>query len=231
MVVAVKQVDFDDRLKEFRAERIGLIIGGETRVKMEEGARAVLHIVPQRAFETTPDLDLLKIMQEGDYLWPIDSGNQSSTRYNFDGLLSFITEGDYALSYVQHFHNGIVEAVNSSLLTNRSGELTIAGLRLEEEIRKLVKGALPLLSKHEIETPLHIMLSLLHVKGYRIGVNRSERYPIDRDELIIPAAALESFESDIDQVLLPAFNRMWNAAGVPRSPNYDDDNKWKGRDN
>lgn len=70
------------------------------------------------------------------------------------------------------------------------------------------------LKQHGVEAPPYIILSLLHVKGYLIGMNQSgyeERYPIDRDTLLVPAAVLESFESDVDQVLLRAFNRIWNA--------------------
>src|SRR4051812_21048965 len=120
MVVAVKQVEFEDRLKEFRDERITMILEGEVPVRMEEGARLVLHIIPRHAFDADKNIDLSAIKQGRDFLWPIHGGSGGSVRYNFDGLLFDSTKDEYATSYVQLFHNGIVEAVNSSLLKNRT---------------------------------------------------------------------------------------------------------------
>lgn len=232
MVVAVKQVEFDDRLKEFRAERVGMVIAGEVPVRMEECGRAMLHIVPQGAFGTRANLDLKAIRQGRDFLWPINGGNSGSTRYNFDGLLRYTAGDEYAQSYVQLFHNGIIEAVNSSLLKKRSDKFIITSRTFEEEVRKFVSNALPLLQEHRVEPPLHIMLSLLRVKGYRMALNESdhrESYPIDRDELLVPAVVLASSENDVDQAMLPAFNRIWNASGVDSSPNYDENGNWKER--
>ncbi len=232
MVVAVKQVEFEDKLKEFRAERIGMVIVGEVPVKMEEGGRAILHIVPQSAFESPANLDLKAIRQGHDFLWPINSGSSGSTRYNFDGLLRAISGDEYEQSYVQLFHNGIIEAVNSSLLKKRSDKSTITSRTFEEEIRKFVSTSLSFLQEHGVEPPLHIMMSLLRVKGYRMALNESdhrESYPIDREELLVPAGVLASSESDVDRVMLPAFNRIWNASGVDSSPNYDENGNWKER--
>lgn len=229
MVVAVKQVEFEDRLKEFRAERLGMVIAGEVPVRMEEGARAVLHIVPQSAFESGAVVDLRAVERGRDFLWPIGGGNHGLTRYNFDGLLRTTSGDEYAYSYVQLFHNGIVEAANSSLLKKRPDKPVIVSRTFEQEVRKLVGNALSLLREHGIESPLHVMLSLLRVKGYRMALNASEHggsYPIDRDELLVPAVALSSFEDDVDKVMLPAFNRIWNASGVAGSPNYDESGNW-----
>lgn len=232
MVVAVKQAEFDDRLKEFRTERVSMILTGEVPVRMEEGARAVLHIVPQGAFESSANLDLQAIKQGRDFLWPINGGSYGNNRYNFDGLLRSTAGDEYAHSYVQLFHNGIIEAVNSSLLKKRSDKLAIASRTFEEEVRKFVSNSLSLLQEHGVEPPLHIMLSLLRVKDYLMALNQSadeEPYPIDRDELLVPTTVLASFESDVDRVMLPAFNRIWNASGVASSPNYDENGNWRER--
>lgn len=229
MVVAVKQVEFEDRLKEFRAERIGMIREGEVPARMEEGARCVLHIVPQSGFESSANLDLDAIIQGRDFIWPINGGGSGSIRYNFDGLLSVVMNDGHAYSYVQLFHNGTVEAVNSSLLRKLSDRATITSRTFEEGIRKIVSNSSGLLKRHGIEAPLYIMLSLLGVKGYVMAPGRSggDPYPIDRDDLIVPSVILESFEDEIDHVLLPAFNRVWNASGIARSPNYGEDNSWR----
>jgi hypothetical protein len=232
VIVAVKQVEFEDRLNEFRDERIKMILDGEVPVKMEEGGRIVLHIVPRSALESPSNLDLNVVNQGRDLPWPIGSWGPGLIRYNFDGLLSVSMGSEYANSYLQLFHNGTVEAVNSSLLENQSERLTIAGRLFEEETRKVLSSTISLLQGQGVEAPLHIMLSLLRVKGFGMAVDQifyRNRNPIDRDALLVPARVLESFDGDVDQLLLPAFNRIWNASGIARSPNFDENGKWKER--
>lgn len=231
MVVAVKQVEFSDRLKEFRAERIEMILASEVPVKMEGEGRIVLHIVPQSAFGVPVNLDLYAIRQSNKFPAPISDWG-GSMRYNFDGLLSVSTGNEYANSYLQLFHNGTVEAVDSSLLEKHSNNLMIASRLFDEGARKIVKRSITLLQEQGVEAPLHVMLSLLRVKGYFMAVNQFSyraRDLIDRDNLLVPARVLESFESDVDQLLLPALNRVWNASGIARSPNFDENGKWKER--
>ena len=232
MVVAIKQAEFEDQLKEFRDERIAMILEGEVPVRMEEGARIALHIVPRLAFDADKDIELSSIKQGRDFLWPMNGGNSGSVRYNFDGLLFDSMKAECATSYVQLFHNGIVEAVNSSLLKNRTDRRMIASFLFEEEVRKIVTSSSAVFKKYGVEAPFYILLSLLRVKGYYMALSRSdydESYPIDRPNLLLPPAVFDSFESDVDQVLLPVFNRVWNASGVARSPNYDENDRWIGR--
>ncbi|MEK7280999.1 MAG: ATP-binding protein, partial [Chloroflexota bacterium] len=80
-----------------------------------------------------------------------------------------------------------------------------------------------------IDPPLVLMLTLLGVHGYKMAVNPSrtfrEAYPIDRDSLIIPERVIEDFDADVGEVLKPCFDAIWNAAGWPKSINYDDNGK------
>ncbi len=93
-------------------------------------------------------------------------------------------------------------------------------------------SSLTVLKKYGVEAPLYILLSFIHVKGYYVALSRSEydeSYPIDRPDLFLSPAVFDTFESDVDQVLVPVFNRVWNASGVARSPNYDENDKWIGQ--
>lgn len=55
---------------------------------------------------------------------------------------------------------------------------------------------------------------------------REHGYPIDRDALISPEILVESFEIDPTKVMRPIFDSIWNAAGWPRSMNYDEAGEW-----
>jgi hypothetical protein len=58
-----------------------------------------------------------------------------------------------------------------------------------------------------------------------------EVHPIDRDSLVVPEILVESFDFDAAQIMKPAFDTVWNAAGFPRSMNYDEKTgKWVGKE-
>ena len=79
------------------------------------------------------------------------------------------------------------------------------------------------------------MLSLVGAEGYQLsytepnlgymppGVERR----IDRDVLLLPEVIVEDFEADPREYMRPVFDAVWNAAGWPRSMNYDEEGKWQ----
>ena len=77
-------------------------------------------------------------------------------------------------------------------------------------------------------TPFLLGLSILNVKGFRMGV--SSIYDvgnlIDRDHLILPDKLAESPELDAASFLRPCFDQIWNACGYDRSLNYDEKGNW-----
>jgi hypothetical protein len=70
----------------------------------------------------------------------------------------------------------------------------------------------------EFEPPFFVMISLLGVKGYKIS-----HIEIDRDSLILPDILLEDYESESERILRPAFDAIWQAAGIGRSTSYDEE--------
>ena len=47
-----------ERIRRFRAERIGRIIAGDTPIPMGEGAKIILHLIPLIAFRAAVQFDL-----------------------------------------------------------------------------------------------------------------------------------------------------------------------------
>lgn len=78
-----------------------------------------------------------------------------------------------------------------------------------------------------VQPPLLVMLSLIGVNGLAIETRTSAIStrgpdPIDREVLMLPDVLLDAFECDAAQVLRPAFDVLWNAAGYAGSLNYDE---------
>ena len=215
-----------DELEEYRLERIRLIKEGLQPIALEAGAKVVLHVVPADAFENANfDLTLVEDQQAND-LKPMAVGGWGPVRFNFDGPM-MVTEGkEGAESYVQVFHNGIVEAVSASYLRRWDNKKLFPGPGLERMLMEALSDYAKFQSSIGVTPPLFVMLSLLGLKGYRLIANESYGFAygreIDRDDLLVPAVEQSSFDTEIGQMLRPVFNRVWNAAGYRKSWSYDD---------
>jgi hypothetical protein len=218
-----------DRVRQYRAERLGKIISGETPVRMPQTPKFILHVVPAGSFSSDRRIDLLPVTENwGDWLLPIRFGGASS-RYNLDGFLSYaVTGADQSPSYIQLFNNGCIEAVVSfnPALTNQDRILPARGyekLIIQETNRFLRIG-----SKLGFSLPLFVMISFHGVLGYAIRTRSSfsgNSDAIDRDDLILPEVMFNDFETDTTKVLKPAFDSLWNAGGWPGSMSYKE-GKW-----
>lgn len=222
-----------ERIRKFRAERLSLMISGETPVAMNDGPKLVLHIIPIGAFDPAARFDLRPITNEPGLLEPIYAGGWSAPTHNFDGVYTYSRHKELSHSYLQIFRNGIVEAVNTSMLEPETdGRNLIPSVAYEDTLRKALKKYLGVQSRIGVEPPVVVMLSLLGVKGYVMAVSMSRRFdtghPIDRDALLVPEVLVENREENVDKILRPIFDAVWNAAGWPHSINFDESGNWVG---
>jgi hypothetical protein len=211
------------RTRDFRLERLARVVSGETPAPLKEGAKIVLHLIPLSAFEPGTKFDVNSLGRDASRIIPMYVTSWSD-RFNFDRLLGYSSH-----SYLQVFRNGIIEAVEALLLEDRNGERIIPSIAYEKELLKALPRFLSIQKELGVDPPLFIMLSLVGVKGYTMAVDRflmENSHPIDRDTLQVPEVMIERFDIDSTEVMRPAFNAVWNAAGFPRSMNYDKDGKW-----
>ncbi|VVB96997.1 Putative DNA-binding domain protein [uncultured archaeon] len=221
-----------ERIRNFRVERLSKIVAEETPVKLNDVPKIVLHIIPISAFDSTTRFDLSPIAHDSSYLPPINTSGWNH-RYNFDGFLTYgqFTESTSAHSYSQIFRNGIIEAVEASMLNPERNKRFIPSVAYERELLSALPRYLSSQRQLGVETPLIIMLSILGIFGYTLAINRSrfpfaDSHPIDRNTLLIPEILLERFDSDLAEIMKPAFDSVWNAAGWPRSMNYNETGQW-----
>ena len=103
----------NERIKNFRLDRLGKIIAGETPVPMDEGAKVILHFVPIISFQTLSHVNLKSTYDRKSRLETL-SGPPNSFRYNLEGIVSSLSvKPGRPVSYVQIFRNGVIEAVDS----------------------------------------------------------------------------------------------------------------------
>ena len=217
-----------ERIRAFRAERLVKIEAGETLVQLPNGAKIVLHLVPFAALDSGANYPVTAPEQRNNVfasLHPIGAPAIFS-RINFDGVLKYDED-----SYVQFFHNGCVEAVDTELLRQYMGRPIIPGIDYEHSLIVALRAYLPFLDQVGVKTPIAVMLSLLGVSGYVMGVDPQSRIqrnenPIDRSDLIVPEEVIDTYDRAAEDILKPCFDAIWNATGWERSMHYDAEGRW-----
>lgn len=216
----------NEKIKNFRIERISQITSGDTPVPLSGIAKIVLHLIPLSSFAVSSSCDLAGIEKHVMKLCPLNSSGWNH-RFNFDGFLTYSTlQSNEIRSYLQVRRTGIVEAVELSMLIEREGQNTIPSILFEQEILGGIERFLSIQKDLlSMEPPIVIQLSLLNVKGYIMSdsiSNHLDHYPIEKDILFLPDVLIENYDQDLARAIKPIFDSVWNATGWSGSIYYDE---------
>lgn len=221
-----------EKIDNFRKERLGQIIAGETPIPTEK-PKVVIHLAPLSMSFGTKQLDMRSLKNQ-ESLLPMRLESHAETRYNFDGLLQYKVDiANQTYTYSHLFRNGCIEAVEAFTLTDKYGlGKVIPSIRIESELINTLKRYLFLLNQNEIEPPIFIMVSLLGVRGYKMIYKQEMgilpgQHSIDRDNLLFDEIVIETFDTNYSKVMKPIFNSIWNSCGLVGSMNYDESGDWK----
>jgi schlafen family protein len=233
-----------ERIRDFRADRLSKIAADEVPTPLGETmAKIVFHLVPFGAFEPLARYDLspLAFPDNRVLIEPLTLGmndlqtlNYCRYRYNFDGLVSYMQWPKElpAPTYLQIFRNGIVEAVDTSILNMDGFPKNIPSGDFEQILCYALSVYLRTQKTLGVDLPVFAMVSLLGVKDYRMVYvaqwpHGQQDYPIDRPDLVIPEVMIDRFDCDPAEMMKPIFDTVWNAAGWKESMHYDAAGKWK----
>ena len=208
-------------IRNFRSERIKKIKKGETPKPLDkpnELAKIVLHIVPMGAFEPSKIFNLSQLCKDFNTVKPPYSSVWNG-QYSFDGCFTYghsisNTKGKIG-SYVQIYHNGIIEVVDLRLLLDRC----IKGQAFRQGLIQALPVYLSIQKSIGVELPIFVILSMLQVRGYNLAPEDSfESTDIDQDDLLLPEIQIDKWGSDLTQLMKPVFDIVWNSLGLPESP-------------
>ena len=229
-----------DRLKDFRAERLSKIISGITPVKLQPGLRIIVHVIPLSALDTRERFDgsaLRQIHIPGE-LQPIYSSHVYDSRFNFDGYLiaqAFESNSTVVAAYLQLFRNGIFESVNTLLHRLPADPKSFPSFKFEGQLLQNLPRYFDAMKKLGVRPPVFLALSLIGISGYSMYVPPEAQWSyahrtggkIEDGSLIMSEVMVDTFESDLGEVLKPIFDAVWNAAGCEQSIYYEG-SKWTG---
>ena len=157
-------------------------------------------------------------------------------RVSLNGMITFNGREGGARMYTELYRSGIVEAVDAYILRKEKDttDWRIPHVAFEKRILEAVADYLKFLTELGIGTPVYIALSLLGVRGIRMSSGDSffedeQRYPIDREALLLPAIPVEDASQPAERIMRPALDMVWNACGRVESPNFDSEGNWRPR--
>lgn len=225
--------DAQQRIKNFRSERIATIVAGRGPVPLANNGRLFVHLVPLSAFGQAAPIDLERAYESHQKFEPLLPSMGITARFNLDGVIN-IRGGEERYGYAQVFRNGIVEATCAGILDERGG---ITFLRASGGIDRIVE-VLPSyfegLQALDVPAPIVVMISYEGVAGARLAIRhdldpeRREPFP-PVDPLLLPEVIIDDYSSQEDYVreLRPIFDALWNAAGFARCTHYNADGNWR----
>ena len=231
-----------ERMRAFRQNRLADVISGQTPADMGGLAAVVLHVLPLAAFDSpAPSVDLQAAPGLPGGFLPIGTGG--NLRHNFDGLVCHGYDAGYRAdsergpeSYILLFRSGAIEAADTYILWPESDGLVIPSVVFERDLLEAAERYLALLSQLGVTGPVYLALSLLGVEDYTMAtgsrVYGSGVRPVDRDALVVPEVEAERpglGREEVERLMQPAFDQVWNACGYARSFLYHADGRWLGQ--
>lgn len=217
-------------LELFLKERVALVTENHYPLMLttDPMGRFVMHLIPEKFYKI--NFDINQLANPENYCPPI--GAKEGTiihEYNFDGMLFFSIRHEKR-RYTQVFRNGIVENAVVILQDQPKIGNYISLFKLEKNLKNSLKIYLKVYEKFSIPGPYYLFMRLLGVENYRLnpidvaqsgydpkGVNKA----LLHHKLILPVYRFENINANIDEILLPFFNILWNTFGFPGVPNLN----------
>ena len=222
------------RIRDFRTGRLGLLLSGESPVRLQAGALLVVHLIPTEAALGNLSVDPV-LYSERRHL-PALGTTVPGARLNLDGALGVrnVDREGCTHGYSQMFRNGYFETLK--VLTAFDGTAPILpSLSYEQELIQLVERFRQELAFLGTSTEMTCMLSLLRANSVLLGLDRGRfmfldphQGHFDRDTLPLPDVLVAADVAAVT-ALRPVFDLVWQSAGLQRSFNYDEHGNWAAR--
>ena len=221
------------RMKDFQLQRVNAVADGDVPLAKRDGGILVLHLIPESCVFSCATLDGGTLKEQGTRIRPLgDRGG--STRFNVDGFFNF-SGYEEVRSYSQLFRDGRLESVMSDVgypihpQAEKSPYAIRCGLT-ERSVFEVVQDYLRFCKTIEFVPPVWLFSALVECKGFRMMTDRRFRdlseKAVDRSPAILPALKINDLDIEPHKLLHPWCDFLWQASGVERSFNYDQDGKW-----
>lgn len=225
-----------ERAKSFRRERLDAICIGQTPKQLKPSPLCVVHIIPLVSLTGRQAIDVAGLSHNLAEILFSEWGHNSYS-LNLDGIVACCVDGatnSGTYGYNQIYRTGCTESVfcGAAFVSENKH---IPSTHVTKQLRMVIEKNIKLLKKYGVSGPAVIGIAMLNVEGYSLYVGQTYHHfnntVADRNSLILPEAWLESLDAftNIDVVVKPIMDILWQSFGVERCLEYTNEGKWSPR--
>jgi hypothetical protein len=241
----IQSGELTERIRRFRSARISDIKAADTPFLLADNSNFIaIHVLPLSAFTTSfrissETLSAINEMKYNSLFSPFYCSGWNQ-RINLDGVVVYSGDnqrmGDkdpIVRTYTQLYKDGKIEAVENSIIAYRRSEdkKILPMYTIEGKTMEYISKMLQLYSVIEIQPPYFVFVSIVGIKGFTVSVPDNywllDTCPIVQSDLLLPEIIIDSLTDDLQRKIRPVFDMIWNAGGVSKSLNFDDEGKFK----
>jgi len=223
------------RMRSLHRERVEAIHKDESHVRLNDPSRLIVHLIPEEALRAPKSLSAADLKRAAQSIRPLGerNGGSSDSRFNADGFLVY-NGRDAVRYYSQLYRSGMYEGVMAEAVFEHEERARILRENwCEEALLGAMGGYLAFAKALALEPPFWMFAALVGCEGARICLDRRwgdlAKDAIDRSIVWLPEVQIDAIDTDPDKHLRPTLDVLWNAAGLERSFNYDDQGNRKPR--
>lgn len=222
----------EDRLTDFFARRYATISTGTYPLKLLQGPKVVIHVLPTRDILSGDEIGLEAVEQPGSFLL-MPNNRSSYATHTYEGVLHHhevnrdagtIRAGSLV------FHSGVVEAVATVLPHEEGGVSFMPFESIESLCIQFLTHAVPIVSQRlGISLPLTIRIALVNANSkFARSLDRDLNWHLDpvpavqvhATVLVYPDLFVEALPDSWGLALEKTFNRIWQSWGYARAFSY-----------
>ncbi|SDC22575.1 AlbA family DNA-binding domain-containing protein [Paraburkholderia lycopersici] len=226
----VRSDDQEQKVRDFRTDRLGKLLAGEAPARLAEGSIWILHLIPTQAVLGTGSIDPLPYLDFTRQV-PAIGAMATNSRINLDGALGLRNEVNGVVhGYTQLFRNGFIEGVYVLQGAPHGGRV-LPGTVYEDQAAQFLVRARAELAHAGFQPEVTAMMSLLGADHISLGFDRfrwdanADQGRFDRRVVVLPDVLIPA-DAPAHEGLKPMFDLVWQAAGMPRSINFDVNGQW-----
>lgn len=223
------------RLRNLHHERVEAIHKDKAQVSLNDTTRLVVHLLPEQAAGAPREFTAAELKRAAQSIRPLGAriGGYGDSRFNADGFLLY-SGRETVRHYSQLYRNGVYEGVMAeAVFEQKERQKSLRENWCEEAMLSAMAGYLPFAKTLGLEPPFWMFAAMVGCEDAKICLDRTwgdhSEHAIDRSIVWLPELKVGAFDADPAKLLRPVFDVLWNAAGLERSLNYDEQGNRKPR--
>ena len=208
-----------EEIREFRADRLAKIRGGNTPVEIPTSPSVAMHLIPIQAFTAGRDSQRIGSFDESDVPSTLQrQGRPHQYRYNIDGMMKSCPAEDPS-SYVQFYKNGVIESVNSDVFwIDNEDILRFSAYMFRDILEYTLPNYTEYLQEKDVPLPLFLFISVIEAEGVEMSMPNHMRHlsgELDREMVLLPEFTIQEYADDHLAAIDDVMDNLWNAFGFP----------------